>query len=132
MADQKQIDLALPVRVVLTDTTGVPSSNTAITIADNGDAAEGATTDTAWVSGAGTVIGLLKTIGSRYISEMAYDGANNLIYFGQADPGTATSAAAWQVRSFTYVGANLTAVLYSNGSRAFNAIWDNRASLSYS
>src|SRR5882672_814122 len=36
----------------------------AVTIADGADVAEGTTTDVAWVSGAGTVISLLKKIAS--------------------------------------------------------------------
>lgn len=36
----------------------------AVSIADGSDVAEGTTTDPAWVSGAGTVIGILKTIAS--------------------------------------------------------------------
>jgi hypothetical protein len=39
----------------------------AVTIADGADAAEGATTDVAWVSGAGTVIAILKKIASSLV-----------------------------------------------------------------
>lgn len=61
-----------------------------------------------------------------------YDGSSNLLYLGMALPATATSAATWQIRKFLYTGANLTSTLYAGGTRQFNNIWDNRASLSYS
>ena len=68
----------------------------------------------------------------KVISRFDYDASNNLIYLGMALPGTATSAAGWQIRSFTYTGANLTSTLYAGGSRQFVQIWDNRVALAYS
>lgn len=67
-----------------------------------------------------------------YTQQMEYDGSNNLIYHGRTVPGTATSVAAWQIKKFTYVGSNLTAVQFAAGSAAFAAVWDNHAALSYS
>ena len=46
------------------DTGGTP---VAVTIADGADTAEGTTTDSAWSSGAGTVISLLKKIASPWL-----------------------------------------------------------------
>lgn len=63
---------------------------------------------------------------------LEYDASSNLIYHGRAAPGTASSAALWQIKRFTYTGSNLTAIEFANGSAAFGAIWDNRASLTYS
>lgn len=72
-------------------------------------------------------------VAENYITELAFDGANNPIYLGRATPTSATSAASWQIRKLTYDGANNpTSILFANGSLAFNAIWDNRAALSYS
>jgi len=68
----------------------------------------------------------------KCIFQFDYDGANNLLYLGMALPAVATSAAFWQIRKFTYTGANLTSVLYAGGVRTFTNIWDNRASYSYS
>ena len=54
-------------------------------------------------------------------------------YIGYTLQGNAKSAAAWQIRKLTFDGINNpTDVQFANGSPAFNAIWDNRASLSYS
>lgn len=67
-----------------------------------------------------------------YSTLMDYDGSGNLQYHGRAVPGSATSAPAWQIRMYTYVGANLTAIQYAGGTAAFSAVWDNRAALAYS
>lgn len=55
------------------------------------------------------------------------------VYIGLAALGSAKSAAVWQIRKLTYDGSgNPTDVQYANGAQAFDAIWDNRTSLSYS
>lgn len=60
------------------------------------------------------------------------DGANNLIYLGFAAIGSATASAVWQIRKFTYDGANnVTAMQWAGGSERFDQIWDNRAGLTY-
>ena len=53
-------------------------------------------------------------------------------YVGKAPAGSATSAAAWQIAYLvTDSSGNLT-MTYANGSSAYDQIWDNRASLTYS
>lgn len=70
---------------------------------------------------------------TQYTTEMAYDANGNMIYYGIAIPGTALSAAAWQIRKLDYdASGNLLDVLYANGSRAFSNVWNNRVALSYS
>lgn len=63
---------------------------------------------------------------------LEYDGTGNLIYQGQANPGTLKSEAKWQIKKFTYVGGNITDIQFADGNTNFDNIWDNRASLSYS
>ena len=58
--------------------------------------------------------------------------AGKLIYEGFAEPGTAVSAAGWLIRRYTWDGANNTKVEYANGETAFDKIWDNRATYSFS
>lgn len=73
----------------------------------------------------------------NFIMQLDYDGSNNLIYQGFAQPGSATSEAVWRIRKYTY---NATPLLTSitfpqvNGSPsgAFSFVWDNRSSYSYS
>lgn len=52
-------------------------------------------------------------------------------YRGEAEPGSATSAAAWRISKITVSGDDLT-ITWADGSADFNQIWDDRASLSYS
>lgn len=52
-------------------------------------------------------------------------------YIGDANPGTATSAAEWRIRRLTEVGDDVT-VEWADGNDTFDNIWDDRASLSYS
>ena len=51
-------------------------------------------------------------------------------YNGFAEPGTATSAASWLITKQTISG-NVITIEFANGSREFNQIWDNRASLNF-
>ena len=66
-----------------------------------------------------------------FTSAFEYDANNNPIYIGTAAPGSAKSAAAWQIRRLTYSGTNVTDIQYANGTLDFTASWNNRASLSY-
>jgi hypothetical protein len=53
------------------------------------------------------------------------------IYIGEAQPGTATSAASWRISRTVFTGDDSTK-LFADGNSNFDNIWDNRASLSYS
>lgn len=66
-----------------------------------------------------------------YIQRYAYT-AGNLEFVGVALPGTATDVAGWQVRKFSYTGGNLDSVLWADGNRQFDNIWDDRDTLVYS
>lgn len=50
-------------------------------------------------------------------------------YIGKAEPGTETSSASWQIQRMTNAD---TTILFADGNSAFDKIWDNRASLTYS
>jgi hypothetical protein len=56
------------------------------------------------------------------------DANGNPLYIGQAKPGSATSAAVWRIKAFTYDGneAVLT-IKFANSSRNFAFVWDDRA-----
>lgn len=56
---------------------------------------------------------------------------SGITYVGSADPGTATSAAGWQVKRLTEAGPDIS-IEWADGDALFNNVWDNRASLSYS
>jgi YD repeat-containing protein len=56
----------------------------------------------------------------------------NPIYIGWAPPGVATSDAKWKIRKFTYDGnSQVTNIKFANGDVGFNAIWDNRATITF-
>ncbi len=59
-------------------------------------------------------------------------GTSKLEYIGYAKPGTATSAASWQIKKISYSGNNTTSILFADGNTKFDNVWDNRAALSYS
>ena len=61
------------------------------------------------------------------LTEIDYLTGTIPIYVGIAAPGSATSAAVWQIKKITYdANSNPTVVQYANGSSNFNAIWDDR------
>ncbi len=55
----------------------------------------------------------------------------NTTYIGKAKHGTNTSDAQWQIKKIS-VSGTVTSISFANGDDAFNQIWDNRTSLSYS
>jgi len=68
--------------------------------------------------------------GTPLTIRMEYSGGNPL-YVGKAVPGTATSAAAWQIQKLTYAGDELNALQWADSGK-FSQVWDDRAGLSYS
>ena len=59
------------------------------------------------------------------------DNADGNTYFGEAVPGTATSAAGWQILRMN-VSGTVTSFKYANGDSGYTNVWDNRTSLTYS
>jgi len=59
------------------------------------------------------------------------DVGGTTIYIGEAQPGTATSAASWRIKRVVFTGDD-SETLFADGDTNFNNIWDNRAALSYS
>lgn len=67
-----------------------------------------------------------------YATEMDYAGGSNPVYIGLANPGTATSEAAWQIKKLTYdTSGNLTTIQLANSAPNFDQVWDDRSSLTY-
>lgn len=68
-----------------------------------------------------------------YITACDPDASGNPLYLGRALIGSVSSQAVWQIRKLTYTGGGfLTSILFANGSLAYTAIWDDRATLTYS
>lgn len=77
-------------------------------------------------------IAQLTRIDAIYTVAVAYDVDDNPIYLGKAAQGSSKASAVWQIKKLTFSGANVTDIQYANGSTAFNQIWNDRASFSYS
>ena len=60
------------------------------------------------------------------------EAAGSITYIGEADPGSATSAAVWRVRRMDESGNPELIIKWAGGTRNFDKIWDNRTSLTYS
>jgi len=69
---------------------------------------------------------------NEYIEKFAYDSSGRLEYYGQAAPGSATSAAKWRIEKYTYSGIQELDRGYPSGDNANIYIWDNRATYTYS
>jgi len=65
------------------------------------------------------------------IKRVEYNASNLPVYIGWAAPGTASSAAAWQITKHTYTGNNVTLIEFADSNTNFDNIWDSRASLNY-
>ena len=63
-------------------------------------------------------------------------GSPNVIYKGEANPGSAAGAALWRIQQITITtdggGNDDIAILWADGDSNFDNIWNNRLSLSYS
>lgn len=86
------------------------------------------------MAGWGTVA---RDYGSPFKMRMDNTGGNSgteILYLGEAEPGTATSAARWRIKKFTYqAGTDLvTQIDWASGNDFFNKVWDDRATYAYS
>lgn len=86
------------------------------------------------MAGWGTVA---RDYGSPFIMRMDNTGGasgTEVLYLGEAEPGTATSAAKWRIKKFTYDAGtnNVSQIDWADGNDNFDNIWTNRANLSYS
>lgn len=59
----------------------------------------------------------------------------SVLYYAEAQPGTAESAASWRIQEITFL--NLPTeddlqILWADGDNNFNNVWDDRLALSYS
>lgn len=65
-------------------------------------------------------------------SQVDFQDSGNTIYRGEAQPGTATSAASWRIRKLTINAEGDVSTLWADGDSNMDNVWDNRYSLSYS
>lgn len=65
------------------------------------------------------------------VFSMQIDDEYPVTYLGQANPGSATSAAAWRIMKIDETSTPDVSITFAGGG-AFDQVWDNRISLSYS
>lgn len=67
------------------------------------------------------------------IINVEYNTDSLPLYTGYAAPGTATSSPRWMIVTFSYdISGNMLAKKFARGKADFTAIWDNRATYTYS
>jgi hypothetical protein len=74
---------------------------------------------------------IFKDLGD-FITTIAYDSDNKIEFIGTAEPGSSKGDAVWKISKMTYDGDNLIDIQFADGDLAYDNIWDNRESLSYS
>ena len=80
----------------------------------------------------GEMQSLLYEMSKPFVPAVEFDYVSaTTSYHGEAAPGTATSTAAWRIKLITTTGDDLT-VTWADGNSAFDNVWDDRASLTYS
>ena len=67
---------------------------------------------------------------SNLAFQQDFNGGNQPIYVGEAEPGTLTSAPSWRIKKMTYVDSKLTVIQWADEGK-FTQIYDNRGSLTY-
>ena len=59
------------------------------------------------------------------------DVGGGVSYIGEAQPGATTASAVWRMKRMTETSGDIT-IEWADGDSAFDNVWDNRLSLSYS
>lgn len=75
--------------------------------------------------------GLPDTTISAGLALQLDDAGAGTTYIGEAEPGTASSAASWRIKRLVETGADL-AITWAGGTDNFDKVWDDRLGLSYS
>jgi len=71
-------------------------------------------------------------IQDNYITLFDYAGGTNIVYFGKAAPGSATSDASWFIKKITYdANDNILTIKIANDTASFDKIWDSRTTYTY-
>ena len=105
-----------------------PGSVEAIVIRSQDEIRPYYSSDSSGGGGGGTTIGGTDNMRTR----LDYQGGNNVIYAGYAQPGSSESDPVWQIRRMTYdANDNLTNVDFADGTASFDKIWNNRTGYTY-
>jgi hypothetical protein len=75
-----------------------------------------------------TISGNVFTESAIYYKRLDDTTTLNMIYIGEATPGTATSASTWRIKRLDITSG---LIIQWAGTGIFNQVWNNRASLTY-
>ena len=76
---------------------------------------------------------LSSTPDATLITRLAYTTGLSIEYIGSAAPSSATSEDVWKITKIIYdANENITEILFAEGTKHFDKIWDDRASYNYS
>lgn len=67
-----------------------------------------------------------------YAKRTDFENNDTVIYIGEANPGSLSSAAVWRMKRLTLNAEGDVTEEWADGDANFDNIWDNRLSLSYS
>lgn len=68
----------------------------------------------------------------QYATQIDDVSTTGVTYVGQASIGTSTNSPSWRIKKIDETGTPITMTVKYTGGGAFNQIWDNRTSLTYS
>lgn len=71
---------------------------------------------------------------AQYMKQVDNIDASDLIYTGEAVPGSATSSPVWRIKKINLNNGTDSdiEITFADGNASFDNIWDNRLTLSYS
>ena len=69
--------------------------------------------------------------GSSTYTLLVDEASTTVTYVGEAPPGSDSSSAVWRIKKILESGGSTT-VSWASGNPAFDKVWDDRASFSYS
>ena len=81
------------------------------------------------VGSGGTAGGTVTVTEERYTKLV--DDVGQTLYIGEADAGSARSAAVWRIRRVTESGQDVD-IEWADGNTDFDNIWDDRTTYTYS
>lgn len=71
-----------------------------------------------------------RTVNVKLATNMDTTSTTDVVYIGFAEIASATSSPVWQIQKIST--ASGVVITYADGDDAFDNIWDNRTSITYS
>jgi hypothetical protein len=76
---------------------------------------------------------IFEEVAEKNTQALDYDNDGNLVYIGEAEPGSVKSNPVWAIKRLIYdINGDVSDVLWANGTSEKIHIWDDRTTLIYS